>query len=361
MRIALLSLFLLVGAICSPLQAQSEPLADNQRAVMAFDVRLDMLRGSELAKTLNLEDQIKAMTQQNDGIDPSKLKRVFGALSAPESMEAAQGFMMGQVPIEFFMKFEFSDSATVTEMIAKAESKGATSFEKNGKTYYNPPADGETPEGLIMHQVDATTMQMGTEAYIFHPQQKELFSDGLKDSWDKVPDETIRIALDLEGASGIVNEVVAMGKQNGDAMTGAYLDLVDNLKDLRLSLDFSGANMLTLRATGVGESEAEEVRGGLDSILGIAKMAGGAQAAALKQQNEAAGEAIEEILKSLEAKNEGVEISVVIPKPAGFEAAVKSAVEMFGGGLGGPQSDIEIDGESAVPAGDSTPGSDGGN
>src|SRR5210317_1844331 len=99
MRIALLSLLLLVGAICSPLQAQSAPLADNQKAVMAIDVRLDMLRDSDLAKTLNLEEQIKALSQQNDGVDPSKLNRVFGALSAPESMEDAQGFMMGQVPI----------------------------------------------------------------------------------------------------------------------------------------------------------------------------------------------------------------------------------------------------------------------
>lgn len=200
---------------------------------------------------------------------------------------------------------------------------------------------------------------MGTEAYIFHSQPKELFSDGLKESWNKVPDEAIRIAMDLEGASGIINEVVAMGKQNGDAMTGAYLDLVDNLKDLRLSLDFSGENMLTLRAMGVGESEAEEVRGGLDSILGIAKMAGGAQAAALKQRNEAAGAAVEKVLKSLKATNEGAEISVVVPKPDGFEEAVKSAVDMFAGGVGGPPSSgIEIDGESAN---DATPASDGGN
>lgn len=359
MRIAMLTLLLLVSAICSPLRAQTAPLADNQKAVMAIDVRLDMLRDSELAKTLDLEEQIKAMSLQNDGVDPSKLNRVFGILSAPESMEDAQGFVMGQVPIEFSMKFEFNDSETVAEMISKAESKGATSFEKNGKKYYHPPADGQTPEELIMHQIDEKTIQMGTEAYIFHPQSKELFSDGLKDSWSKVPDEAIRIALDLEGASGLINDVVAMGKQNGDAMTGAYLDLVDNLKDLRLSLDFSGENMLTLRATGVGESEAEEFRGGLDSILGIAKMAGGAQAATLKKQNEEAGAAVEEILKSLKATNDGAEISVVVPKPAGFEEAVKSAVDMFAGGIGGPPSTgIEIDDESAE---DASPAADGGN
>ncbi len=233
------------------------------------------------------------------------------------------------------MKIQFSDTETLAEMIKKAESEGAESFERDGKTYYNPPADGDTPEGIIMHQVDANTMEMGTEAYLFYPNQLDVFSDGLKAAWDKVPDESIRMAFDLAGASGIINEAVAMGKQNGDAMTGAYLDLIDNLKDLRLSLDFTGENMLTLRATGVSESEAEEVRGGLDSILGIAKMAGGAQAAAIKQQNEAAGAALEAILKSLAAKSEGAEVSVVIPKPAGFEEAVKSAMETFGGGIGG--------------------------
>ena len=341
MRIALLSLFLFVGALCSPLQAQSEPLTDNQKAVVAIDIRLDMLRDSELAKTLNLEEQIKAMTQQNEGVDPTKLLRVFGALSAPESMEEAQGFMMGQVPIEFFMKFEFSDAATVSEMISKAESEGATSFEKNGKTYYNPPAGGETPEGIIMHQVDEKTIQMGTEAYIFYPKQKDLFSDGLKDAWSKVPNESIRIALDIEGASGFIGEAVELGKQGGDAMTGAYLDLIDNLKDLRLSIDFSGENILTLRATGVGESEAEEVRGGLDSILGIAKMAGGAQAKKLKEQSDEAGTAVEAMLNSLEAKADGTEVSVVVPKPEGFEAAVKSAMDTFAAGaMGGGGADF---------------------
>ena len=154
---------------------------------------------------------------------------------------------MGEVPIEFFVKIKFSDTETVTEMIKKAESEGATSFEREGKTYYHPPENGDTPEGVVIHQVDANTMEMGTEAYVFDPQQMDVFSDGLKEAWNKVPDEAIRMAFDLAGASGIINEAVAMGKQNGDAMTGAYLDLVDNLKDLRISLDFSGENILTLR------------------------------------------------------------------------------------------------------------------
>ncbi len=85
MRIALLSLFLVFGVICSPLLAQSAPLADNQKAVMVFDIRMDKLRGSDLAKMLNLEEQIKAMTQQNDGPDPSKISRIFVPSAHPRA------------------------------------------------------------------------------------------------------------------------------------------------------------------------------------------------------------------------------------------------------------------------------------
>ena len=352
MRIALLTLLLFVGAICSPAQAQTEPMKENQKAVLVFDIRFDMIRDCELAKSLNLEEHIKDWAaQQADAPNPNTITRVFGAMSAPESMEKAQGIAMGEMPLEFFVKIKFTDEAAATEMLEKAKADGSESFEKGGKTYYRPPAGGGTPEGMAMHQVDATTLEFGTDAYIFHPNQPEVFTAGLKDAWSKVPNEAIRLAMDLDGAKGMIKEAVEMGKQGADGMTSAYLDLIDNAKNVRLSIDLAGENLLTLKATGVNESEAEELRSGLDAVLGIAKMAGGSQVAQVKQMDEAAGSVMETLLKSLKAAGEGEEVSVVIPKPSGFDEAVKGALEKFGG-MGGPGPGNESGAEAADGSGE---------
>jgi hypothetical protein len=331
MRKVIFSLFLL-AALVSPLMAQTPELEESQKAVLVFDIRLDRIRGSDLAKTLNLEDQINAWAaqQNDDGPDPTKIERVYGALSAPKDLESAQGLAMGQMPMEFFVKIKFVDEESANEMMEKIKKEDSPTIEKDGKTYYRPP-DAGAPEGILLHQFDSTTVEVGTETYIFHPSQPAVFSAGLKEAWSKIPDEAVRLAADLEGASGIISEAVAMGKEGGDAMTSAYLDLIDNAKNVRLSLDLSGENLLTLQATGVNQSEAEELRGGLDAVLGIAKMGGAMQVNALKEQDPETAEIADKLLKSLQAKVEGDEVSVVIPKPDGFDAAVKGAVEKYGG------------------------------
>ncbi len=336
MRKFLFAMFFL-ATMASPLLAQSPPVEDQQKAVLVFDIRLDMIRDSSLAKSLNLGEQISAWVAQQDseGPDPTKINRIFGAVSAPENLEKAQGLAMGQMPMEFFVKIKFADEASANKVMDQVKQEDSPSIERDGKTYYRPPNNEAAPEGVLLHQVDPTTVEVGTEAYVFHPMQTQLFSDGLKDAWSKVPDESIRLAADLQGASGIIGEAVEMGKQNGDAMTGAYLDLIDNAKNIRLSLDFSGDNLLTVKATGVSESEAEELRGGLDAVLGIAKMGGGMQVGAIKEQDPEAAAVVQELLNSLKATAEGTEVSIVIPKPAGFDEAVKGAVEKFGGMIPG--------------------------
>ena len=330
-----LLLVLMLGLVTVPVQAQSNQIAEKQKAVMSFDVRLDMIRNCELAKSMKLEEQMSqwAASQGDDGPDPTKLDRIWGAMSAPENMEAAQGFATGQLPIEFFVMFKFKDKAAADELMKKAEADNSETFEKDGQTYYRPPNDGNAPEGMVMHRFDDKTIELGTEAYLFNKDRK-VFTSGLQAAWDKVPDEAIRLALDLEGAKGLIGEAVAAGKQGGDAMTGAYLDLIDNAKNVRLSIDLSGANLVTLVATGVDEDQAKELSEGLDAVLGLAKMGGQMQVNQMKQMDEALASAMETILKSLNAKADGSEVSVVIPKPSGFDEAVKGAMEKFGGGPG---------------------------
>ena len=213
MRTAIFSLvILMVGLTIAPVQAQSE-LSKEQMAVMSFDLRFDMIRNCDLAKSLNLEDQMSAWAeaQDDDGPDPTKISRVWGAMSAPEDMEAAQGLAVGQLPMEFYVKIKFIDEAAADEMMDQVKKDESPSFEKDGKTYYRPPEDEQAPEGMCMHRLDPTTIEFGTDAYIFHSNQK-VFSDGLSEAWSKVPKGAFRMALDLKGAEGLIGDAVEFGK-----------------------------------------------------------------------------------------------------------------------------------------------------
>jgi hypothetical protein len=336
--ITYLGLFLLSSAIVAPLLGQTDPLNEKQKAVLVFDIRLNRVLDSELAKSMGLADQLAGMAAQqgNDGPDPTTLKRVWGALSAPESMESAQGLAMGEMPMQFFVKVEFNDSAAATDAFEKIMAKEPPSFEKDGKTYYRQPGDDGAKE-TVMHQLDATTIEFGTETYVFHPNQ-QVFTDGLITAWKMAPDDqAIRLALDVEGAKGLLGEAVELGKQGGNPMVAGYLDLVDNMKNLRLAIDISGDNLVSLQATGVDPENAEELRSGLDSLLGIAKLGGMAQVEQMKEQDPDAAAVAGALLKSLKATAEGNEVSVVIAKPAGFDEAVKNTAQKFGAGGPPPQ------------------------
>lgn len=338
MRVVLLSLFLVMGALCSLVQAQSASLDEKQKAVLVFDVRLSKMHQGELGKTLALDEKLSDWHAQNgdDGPDPSKLERVFGAMSAPEDMASAMTLQMGEMPMEFFVQLKFVDEKTTSDMLAKFEEESGGKVEKNGKTYFKPPAEGGAPEGMLAHQVDAKTIEFGTEAYIFHENRKP-FTDNLTAAWGKAPkNDAVRIVMDLEGAKGLIAEAVAMGKQQTpDPMMGAYMDLVDNMKNLRISLDLESKNLLTIQATGVNESDASELKDGLDSLMGMAKMGIQSQLPTLKEQDADGAVIAEELAKSLMPSNDGAEVSIVIPKPEGFDAWVKKAAEQYGAMLGG--------------------------
>ena len=86
MRVVALSFLLLLGVIYSPALSQSNSLEEGQKAVLAFDIRMDSLRDCELGKTLEIGEKLNAVQAQSggDGPDPAKLDRVFGVMSSPK-------------------------------------------------------------------------------------------------------------------------------------------------------------------------------------------------------------------------------------------------------------------------------------
>ena len=130
-----------------------------------------------------------------------------------------------------------------------------------------------------------------------------------------------------------------MAKADADLMTKGYLDLVPTMKNLRLTIDVTGGDLIRLETTAVDSDAAENIQGALDSGLALAKMAGAQGLKQLQQMDPGSAKVGKEILDALNAKRDGAEVSVVIPQPKGFEKTVAKMAEMLpmmmmGGGMG---------------------------
>lgn len=327
MRFSILPALLLVALVVPNLHAQSNQLEQSQMAVISFDINMDKIRNSEMSKTLDLESQIeKAAKRGGDNMDPANIKRIYGASSAPESMEEAQGYQgEGPLPVEFFARLELVDSAAADEAMKQIQEKGEA-VEVGGKTYYKSTED-DAPEGLLAQRVDGTTIEMGTEAYLLRADRK-VFTDGLNAAFKKAPNEAVRIAMDLEGASGLVAELQKMAADNGPPNFAAYYELIGAISDMHITIDMDGDNLLTIGMTGKSESQAEDIEGGLGSLIGMGQMLGMSQLGPLKQSSPDLGGMAEKMLEALNATREGSDVSVKLIHPEGLAAAIKG---MMGG------------------------------
>lgn len=327
MRFIILPALLLVALVVPNLHAQSNQLEQSQMAVVSFDINMDKIRNSEMSKTLDFEKQIeKAAKRSSDNLDPAKVKRVYGASSAPESMEEAQGYQgEGPLPVEFFARVELVDTAAAEEAIKQIQEKGEA-VEIGGKTFYKS-TDDDAPEGLFAYRVDDTTIEMGTKAYLLRPDRK-VFTEGLNAAWKKVPDEAVKIAMDLEGASGLVAELQKMAADNGPANFAAYYELIGAISDMHITIDMDGDNLLTIGMTGKSESQAEDIEGGMNSLIGMGQMMGMGQIGQLKQMSPDLGGMAEKMLEALTASRTGEDVSIKLIHPEGLAAAIKG---MMGG------------------------------
>jgi hypothetical protein len=252
-------------------------------------------------------------------------------------MAAAMQMQAGTLPIDFFVQIKVNDEATVNKVMAKAEEENVGKVEDNGKTFYKMPAENGGPEGIMMRKVSATSLEVGTEKYLFRP-DRTPFTANLQSALKNSPKGDIRIVMDLEGAKGLIAEAVEMGKQNPpNAMVPAYLDLVDNMKDIAISINLSEGDLMALKATGVNEADATELKEGLDSLLGTAKLAMQGMLPMLREQDPDGAAVVEKLAGTLNAKSEGTTVSINIPTPDGFsEWVIKQAAmmqQMMGGGM----------------------------
>lgn len=332
-NLLILKTIVLSVAFLSFADAQTQPLAQKDQAVMLLEIQMDRLADSELAKALNLRDQI---TSNTGNIDPRDIVRIFAMASAPESVDEIEGMQNGNLPVEFLMVMQLKDESAAEKAMNELTSEGAESFQRNGKTFYRPN-DPNAPDNVVASRIDSTTIQMGSETYAFMPNSMQALSAGLQQAWGKVSqgNDAIRIVIDLDGARHLIDEALDMAAGQGDPMLQGFLEVIPGIKDLAITMDFSGGNLLGMIMNCKDSESAEQLNDALNGIFSVAKMFGGPAINEMRDQDPELARVAQSLLRALTPSVDGSVVEVKIPKPEGMEGAVKNAMENFGMGFGG--------------------------
>ena len=145
------------------------------------------------------------------------------------------------------------------------------------------------------------------------------------------PDAAVRMAIDFSGAKELMAELMAAAKQNApNPMFEGFIDLIDNIKDLAIILDVSGGDLVSVKATGVNQADAIELKEGLDGLLFLGKTSIQGMLPMIREQDPDGAAVMEKIAESLNATNENETVKIAIPTPEGFSAwVVQQAAAMF--------------------------------
>lgn len=324
-------------AAATPAHAQ---LTDADKAVLAFDVYLDRLTGSDLAASTGMEDPTKAMPagSQSD-IDMKEVRRVYGAISAPADMGAIESRSgTDPLPMNFFVRLQFNSPEAAEKNLQNLSEEGRKET-INGKEYLRPPDDGDTPSNMLVHLVSPDMMELGTDGFVLHS-SRHVFSDNLLAAWKKMPVASIRVAADLDGARHLIDQGLQAAQAGGavppPAMTA--VNMVNDIAGVRFALDFSSENMLWLTLSGKDATGTGTIKNTIDGFLMMGK--GAAQQMLPGIPSEKLKGVATELVDALATTQDGNDVNLVLPRPDGFEEAIAEAVPMamqaMMGGMGGP-------------------------
>ncbi|MDG2014728.1 MAG: hypothetical protein P8J33_14570, partial [Pirellulaceae bacterium] len=313
----------------------SESSNSSSLATVAFEIRMAELMKNPLADMAKGTMESQAAAVPGAG-DIENIKHIWGAVQLPNKLSDLQSLTeeseLGALPMEMLIQVEMTDAAATDAMIAML-ADDSNEVTKDGKKYYTPK-DG--PSNIMARKTSDTTMVIATTNYLNASADEALFSAGLKQAWNTFADEPIRIAVDLKTARPFIDEGMGMAKGMAPPMFQGMLGLVDKMNDLRISMDFkNGGNLVALGMSSGDDDSAEEIRSGIDGLLGMAKMMGSSQVESLRQMDEGMADVASKVLASLQAKRSGSDVQILIPKPEGFDKAMNSAMNMGGGGPDG--------------------------
>lgn len=300
-------------------------------ANMAFEIHMADLMSNPLSGMAKGVMESQAVTAPGGG-EVEKIKRVWGAVELPEDAMTIMSIdNSSDLPMEMFVQIEMVDAGS-TDAMLDSMAADSDQVQKDGKTYYTPKGG---PSNVMAWKSNDTTIEIATPKFMKQGPGVGLFAPGLKSAWKSFPEAPIRVAIDIEAARPLIDQGLDMAKEQTPAMLQGILGLVNKMNDLRIAIDFNdGSNLLSLGMICGDEEAAEEVRSGIDGLLGMGKMMAGSQIDGLREMDANLADVASAVLASLEAKRDGNDVQIVIPKPEGFDEAVQSGMSMGAGADG---------------------------
>lgn len=244
--------------------------------------------------------------------------RAYGAISLPRSIdELLQIEQARTMPIEMLIKAEYDSGREPQLSVIDSLVANYKTISMNGKTYYVDPRIENAYIGL-----DEEKVEFGTKGYLTID-RKALLTSTLKNAMNELGKAPLKLAVDFTtNREFFLSAVSATKKQGVSPALVPFLDLPKKIDFLTLAIDPDGTEIATLSVTSGNATDAKFVLNSLNGLFGIAKLAN-----SQFPKDVPGAELIEALFASTKVSSNDNLTTLVINKPAGYEALIERTNE----------------------------------
>ncbi|MFM7116351.1 MAG: DUF1559 domain-containing protein [Planctomycetota bacterium] len=318
------TLFLLSSLFCLALGtnlAVAQSANPVRPASFSFSADIEKVKSSFLGPMM--ADWEKESVRSGPQAIVAAAQSISGSLSFPGSVQDLM--TMGPqepIPFDFMVQVDFADAAKMSTVWSEIE-ENFEAVEVDGMKGFR--LEGETPN-MMFTKLDDDSMAIGTSGYL-KKGVKDLNSKPVADLLNSLPKHAVRVALDMGAAADLMDEFNEMMQGQIPPEAAPFIEVAMKIDAVKLSLDMEDEKMMVLGIRGKDEEATKEIFGTIDGLLNMAKFAAGAQIAQMKEDSPKTAEVVSTLIASLKPKNEGNEMTMVVPRPAGMNEMLKEVIE----------------------------------
>lgn len=316
--------------ILQPAVARGEPPVNSGAtvtpAVIAVEIDVQRFRDSATLKATDLDLNKIAPYASTATITIEDVDKVSIVASVPEgadALNAMNGNLEGkQSPFGFQFKVQLNDSEKAAKTFKKLTEKLEEAI-VDGRVYYRNPSGGDGAANFTMHRPSANTILAGTDDFV-ESGNANLMSTDLRQAWQKLPNQTARLAVDLQAMRALLKEFKE--KNAADPNQVLLISFIENLDAMRLAIDLDASSLITLVLTGKDDQSTTMMQAQLDSIVLLAQSQGAEKLSQLPPKSQPV---VSDLLKTLKTQRDENDISLVLTRPDGFEDALAELTKLF--------------------------------
>ncbi len=263
------AMLLFIAGCVLPSSTWAQELPEDGKATIAFDFQVARMMEEADGIGIDTNPLMQLPLQNIEGVSLGSLERVYGAVNLPAS---TQDFMVfdpqAEPPVDAFVRIRFK-TVEGAEQLWEHLSKTGEEVEIDGARFL--VENSNSPNSSMAQKTDSREIEVGTGGFLKRKDRK-VRTALLIEAFNAAPDAAARIAIDMQGNSELIKEVMEMARDQAPPMAAPFIGLLDNAKYLIASTDLKNKNLMTLAIQAVDESNAEELKEGLNSLLEIGKM-----------------------------------------------------------------------------------------